>query len=505
MTPEYLNDLHFIWPEVVLTVGILLALFSDLILKGRDQKVTGTIAALCTGLVIYFLLRLWNEGSAYAPFGLMVVDNFSLLFKLICSIGLLVVLIFSIFFKGFDRDGIGEYYAVILSATLGIFFLVSTDHLLLLYLALEMLSITSYVLAGFLKKDRLSSEAALKYLVYGALSSGVMVFGFSIFFGLAGDLRLDTIGAFVSAEFANYQNTIVVATIMVLMGFCYKIAAFPFHFWCPDVYEGSPTPVTTFLAVCSKAAGFGLLLRFFHGVFAADTSFNADWGPSLAMLIAVLSAVTMTYGNLTAMKQSNVKRLLAYSSIAHAGYMLMGVAALLTASEGTPSSAGTGSVIFYLITYLVMTLGAFGFVIYIANRYGKEEVEEYAGLGWKSPYASSFMVIFLLSLTGVPPTIGFAGKFKIFEAVLDEGLYWLALVAAVNAVVALFYYFRIVKELFFRTPAEDAEESQGSAESGIGAPGQGMVISVLAILGAATLYFGIYWGFIEKVVSQALP
>lgn len=501
MSPEYLNDLHYIWPEVVLTVAVILALFSDLILKGTNQRMTGGISAFLTLLVIYFIARLWGEGSVQAPFGIMLVDNFALFFKMLAAVGLLVILLFSLFFKEFNRDGIGEYYAVILTSTLGVFFLVSTDHLLLLYLSLEMLSITSYVLAGFLKKEMRSSESALKYLVFGALASGVMVFGFSLFYGLAGDMRLGAIGQFLGAHFGEYQNTVIVASIMVLMGFAFKIAAFPLHFWCPDVYEGAPTPVTTFLAVVSKAAGFGMLLRFFWLVFAWDQSFNDLWSPKLAILLGVLSAVTMTYGNITAMKQSNMKRLLAYSSIAHAGYMLMGVAALLTASGGSPSFVGVDAIIFYLVTYLIMNLGAFGFVMYMSNKYGKEEVDDYTGLGWKSPYASAFMVVFLLSLVGIPPTIGFIGKYKLFIAVIDEGIYWLAVCAAVNSVISLFYYFRIAKALFLRDVPEGAEVTEG----GLRVPAQGLVVALLAVLGVATVYYGIYWGVIDSWAALARP
>jgi NADH-quinone oxidoreductase subunit N len=219
------------------------------------------------------------------------------------------------------------------------------------------------------------------------------------------------------------------------------------------------------------------------------------------MLIAVLSAVTMTYGNITAMLQSNVKRLLAYSSIAHAGYMLMGVAALLAGSQGRANPIGMDAVIFYLVTYLIMNLGAFGFVMYISNRYGKEEIDGYTGLGWKSPYAAAFMTIFLLSLIGIPPTIGFIGKYKLFLAVIDEGIYWLAVVAAVNAVVALFYYFRIVKALFLKTPEEGAETVPGS----IGVPAQGIVLTVLAVLGIATIYYGLAWAGINELARAALP
>lgn len=496
MFTEYLNDLHFIWPEVVMTVGILLALFSDLILRGRDQKVTGVISLICTLLVIYFLFRLHGEGGTNRVFGIVVVDSFAVLFKLMVSFGLLLVLIYAIFFREFDRDGVGEFYAVILSSVLGIFFLVSTDNLLLLFLALEMLSLTSYVLAGFLKKERRSGEAALKYLVYGALSSGVMVFGFSILFGLAGSLTLSEVGAFVSGNIGGeYGGAVTVAAVMILMGFCFKIAAFPFHFWCPDVYQGAPTPVTTFLAVCSKAAGFGLILRFVNDVYILPGESVAEWGGEIAFFIGMLSAVTMTYGNITAMKQDNLKRLLAYSSIAHAGYLLMGVAAFFALMDG----AGTvDAVILYLIAYLVMNLGAFGVVIYLANRYGRDSVEGYKGLGWRAPYCCGMMTVFLLSLTGIPPTIGFIGKWKLFVAVIDAGMYWLAVVAALNSVVALFYYFRIAKALFLEKEAPEGIELKGSTM-------QGLFVTVLCVLGVATVYWGIYWGGIEQLCAAALP
>ena len=503
MSPEYLNDLHYIWPEVVMTVAILLALFSDMILGGKDQKVTGIISVLCTCLVIYFLARLMGEGVDHVAFGMVVVDGFALFFKLFTAVGLLVVLCFSVFFREFDRDGIGEFYAVIMTSALGIFFLVSTDHILLLYLGLEILSITSYVLAGFLKKERRSSEAALKYLVYGALSSGVMLFGLSILFGLTGSFRLDEIGGIMSAGIgigeAQQPFTVaaLVAAVMIFMGFLFKVAAFPFHFWCPDVYEGAPTPVTTFLAICSKAAGFALILRFVGGVFVTGADSIREWNGDLAFLVAVLAAVTMTYGNITAVKQSNMKRLLAYSSIAHAGYILMGVAAWLVSMD---SGVGPDAVIFYLVTYLIMNLGAFGVVIYLSNRYGKETVEGYSGLGWRSPYAAGFMTIFLLSLTGIPPTIGFIGKWKLFVAVLDEnvGMYWLAIVAALNSVVALFYYFWIAKSLFLKSEAPEGCEREGSSF-------QGAFVTILAVLGVATCYFGLFWNRIDDLIRASLP
>ena len=359
----YQADLATIWPEIILTFTLLLALVTDLLLRGREVRFTGWVALLGTLLALWYVFQgAEAAGDGQRAFGLLVHDPFAVFFKLLLGIGLVVVLVLSMFFRGLERDGVGEYYAIMLTAVLAGFLLVSTDHLLMLYLALETLSIASYVLAGVLKREKRSSEAALKYLVYGALSSGAMVYGFSLLYGLTGQLQLGAIGEAVEGLLADGTPEssigVAISLVLVLAGFGYKIAVFPFHFWAPDVYEGAPTPVTTFLAVISKAASFGMLLRFFGALPVLE---GQDTTLILAQLLAIFAAMSMTFGNIAAMLQDNAKRLLAYSAIAHTGYLLMGIAAMLTPGGlgmEDPllggSMTGGQAVAFYLTAYLLM-------------------------------------------------------------------------------------------------------------------------------------------------------
>jgi len=501
----YLADLSRIWPEITLSATVLVALVCDLLLGGRDTRFTGYVTLFGAALSVYFVaqdLAAHGGGAGQSVFGLMWVDGFALYFKLLLGLGLVCVVLLSIFFRGFQRDGVGEYYSVLSAAALGGFFLVSTTNLLMMFLALQLLSISSYVLAGFMKRERRSSEAAMKYLVYGALSAGAMLYGFSLLYGHCGSLELSELGKAFARNIGPEGETlglpalsVVVAMVLVIAGFGYKIAAAPFHFWSPDVYEGAPTPVTTFLAVVSKAASFGMVVRFF-------SAFDQDLGTvHLSQILAALAAVSMTFGNLGAMLQDNMKRLLAYSSIAHSGYLLMGVAAMVTpagakgATFGGLMMSGGQAVSFYLAAYLLMNLGAFAVVVYISNRYGIESVDRYAGLGWKAPVAGAMMVIFCASLTGLPPTFGFIGKWALFNAVLEKGLYWLAVVAGINTVISLFYYFRIVKALFFR----GEEEAFPSPRAGVPVLG---LMTLLVVLGALNLYYGIWFPQVAELISR---
>jgi NADH-quinone oxidoreductase subunit N len=499
----YQADLLTIWPEIILSITVLLALISDLVLRGKDTRVTGWITILGTLFALYFVCKSYPmDGASTRSFGLLLHDPFAMFFKLLLGSGLLVVLFLSVCFRGFDRDGIGEYYSIITAAVLGGFFLVSTDHLVMVFLALETLSISSYVLAGFLKKDIRGSEAAIKYLVYGVFSSGAMLYGFSLLYGYSGSVHLSEMGAAVFGYLAPAEGGlgseglgVLVAFVLVLTGFGYKVAAFPFHFWSPDVYEGAPTPVTTFLAVVSKVASFGMILRFCSNVFTQQ----GEISPVLGQVVAILAAASMFYGNISAMLQTNAKRLLAYSSIAHSGYLLMGVAAMLSpASEGLTGSYGATlgggqAVAFYLAAYLPMNLGAFAVVLYFSNRYGVESVDRYAGLGWKAPIAGIMMVIFLTSLTGIPPTVGFVGKWYLFLPVLEKGMTWLAVVAGINSVISLFYYFRFVRAMFFETPQEELSPRRGAFSLSL--------VTLVSILGLVTVYFGLRFGTLSELVQ----
>lgn len=549
MSPALSADMAAILPELWLTGTILVVLAVDLALGKKARPIAGLLALLGVAGALDALLG--APGSTLCPaagaahpavraFGLLVLDGHAAFFRTLIIAGTGVVILHGIVFRELDDRSRSEFHPMLLGAALGGCLLVATDHLLMLLLAMEMLSLPSYLLAGWQKKERRSSEAALKYLVYGALATGLMVFGFSLLYGLSGSLWLKDVAAAVAAGWQSgeplRQLGIVLSTVLVFAGLGFKIAAFPFHFWAPDVYEGSPTPVTTLLAIASKAAGFGLLVRFTDVVFlgsgagmagaagalsaggasGAAVAVSTDWLARFSWVMAVLSAVTMTYGNVTAVLQRNVKRLLAYSSIAHAGYLLMGIAVMTSAASGSAGGGvaggmgagaaaaaanralGMDALLFYLVTYYLATLGAFGCVMAIANRFGAETTDDYRGLGWSAPWISGALVLFLVSLTGLPPTAGFVGKWMLFRAAFDGGLAWLAVVAALNAVVALFYYFKLARALFLR--------GETTFVPGICACGPVHVLAHASIvaLAVAVLWFGLLFDGLSAWVGRSL-
>jgi NADH-quinone oxidoreductase subunit N len=487
----YIEGMKAIAPELVLTALCLVVLVVDLVMKGRNSKVIGylTIAGLA---VVGMMLAMRVGDEPRTVFGMVEVDSFGTYFKLFTVAAVAVVSIFVLSDRRERKHHIGEYYFLLLGASIGIFFMVSTNHLLLLVLGLELLSLASYSLAGFHKGERKSAEAAMKYVVFGGLSAGVMVYGISLLYGITGTLRLDEMAVLVGdampvglvPQLDLSVVPVAVAMVMVLAGFAYKMSVVPFHFWTPDVYEGSPTPVTTFLAVASKAAGLAALLRFIGALFMTDgVQPVVEWyGDRIGMLIAILAAVTMTLGNLSALRQSSMKRLLAYSSIAHAGYILIGVAAM------TP--AGFTAAMYYLAAYYFMNLGAFGVVLYYESCTGTDRIEDLKGFGWKTPLVSIAMVAFLVSLTGLPPTVGFYGKYLLFKAGLEaDGMAWLVFVAALNSVVSLFYYFSIVKTLFLKDGGDQRALSQP------------LFAGLLGALGLLTIFFGLMPESIEELVN----
>jgi NADH-quinone oxidoreductase subunit N len=493
MNAEMLNDLRALRPELWLVAAIVASLLVDLVGGARARTLAGLTALAGTAGAAWTLIA--APSATYRVFGLLAMDSHADFFRLLVIAGTGLVILHGMVFRGLQDSSRAEFYPMLLGAALGGCLLVSTDHLLMLLLAMEMLSLPSYLLAGWQKHERRSSEAALKYLVYGALASAIMIFGFSLMYGMAGSLWMGDVGAAIvrAWEFGGdlQRASVVLSVVMVFAGIGFKIAAFPFHFWAPDVYEGSPTPVTTLLAVASKAAGFGLLLRFVDGVFLGPGGISGDWVSRFSWVMAVLSAVTMTYGNVTAVLQRNVKRLLAYSSISHAGYLLMGVAVMTHApGPDSPGQAiGTEALLFYLVTYYLATLGAFACVMALANRFGAEETDDYNGLGWSSPWIAGTLVVFLASLTGLPPTAGFVGKLMLFRATMDSGLMWLAVVAALNSVVALFYYFKLIRALFLR--GDSATEVAGQRSRG---PVAALAAVSIVLLAGATLWFGIGGG-----------
>jgi NADH-quinone oxidoreductase subunit N len=433
------------------------------------------------------LLGQWRElGPAGArpdpALGMVVIDRFGTFFKLFTVGSLAIVALFVLYDRRERKHGIGEYYFLLLGAAIGIFFMVSTNNLVLLMLGLELLSLASYSLAGFHKGSKRSAEAALKYIVFGGLSAGVMLYGISLLYGLTGTIDLSVMGrgtadgtaVSLAEQFAVSPVPVAIAVVLVLAGFAYKVSVVPFHFWTPDVYEGAPTPVTTFLAVASKAAGFAALLRFMGALFLVEGVGEAvsAYAGRIGLLLAILAAITMTLGNLSALRQTNLKRLLAFSSIAHAGYALMGVAVM--------TDQGFSAAIFYLAAYYFMNLGAFGFLLYFEGVTGSEDVDSLKGLGWRYPLVSCAMVVLLVSLTGLPPTVGFYGKLLLFYEGVDAGYGWLVVIAALNSVVSLFYYFRVAKALFLATPEEGRTIAQP------------VLASLITVLAVFTLVTGLF-------------
>ena len=371
--------------------------------------------------------------------------------------------------------------------------MVSAIDILMVYLAIEIVSIMSFFLAGYLKKNPHSNEASLKYVIYGAFSSGIMLYGLSILFGLTGTTKFFEMQNAISSLGSDSNLALILSVVFILVGFGYKISAVPFHFWTPDVYEGSPTTITAYLSVAPKAAGFALLIRFFNQVFGDGTAMaseswmavnNLPW----PQLMAVLAAATMTVGNLVAIQQNSVKRMLAYSSIAHAGYMMMGLPLM--------SQSGVYGIMVYIFVYLFMNLGAFFVLIYVQSEIGGETFNDFDGLGWKMPFLGIVMTLFMVSLTGLPPTAGFIGKFYIFASVIEAGpqYYWLVFVGVVNSVVSLYYYIRVVKHMYL----------VGERSESIGLPSSHLVTLVLIVLAIPTFIFGWYFNTLTDWINQSL-
>jgi NADH-quinone oxidoreductase subunit N len=374
--------------------------------------------------------------------GMMRSDLITLVFRVMFLSALILTCLLSMDVERLQKV---EYYALLITATIGFSLMAASTDLIMAYVAFETASISSYALAGFFTHSQRSTEAGMKYFVYGAFTTAVMLYGMSLLYGVTGQTNLYVIGGLLTGgeQLASVQPVILLAAVLVLVGFGFKIAAVPYHFWAPDVYEGAPTPFTGFLSTASKAAGFAILLRvFMSGTFGPVDTSSVWW----AMLVAI-SIISMTLGNFVAIFQTNIKRLLAYSSIAQAGYALIGVATL--------SQDGSGATMFYLLMYIFTNIAAFGVIILVSNVTGSDDLKDLNGLNRRSPFLALVMTLAVLSLAGIPPTAGFFGKFFLFQSAVDAGLWWLALIGILNAFVALYYYLSIIKNMYLYRSEED--------------------------------------------------
>ena len=424
-------------PEIAMSIWVVALVVLDLFLSDKSKSALAyvTIAGLAVTAILVGIVA-GGPGTSFS--GTLVVDPLSTVFQFIVLAAAAIVVLSSVDFMRRRTKYPGEFYALIVFATLGAMFLAGSNELITIYVAIELTSISQYILAGFLKGDHRSSEAGLKYLLLGALSSAVLLYGIALLFGATGTTSLPEIRQALAAD--PHGPVALLGVAFLIAGFGFKMAVVPFQLWVPDVYQGAPTPVTAFLSVASKAAGFVVVLR----VFGTALQPADDVWP---VAFAGLAALTMTVGNIAALRQTNIKRLMGYSSIGQAGYALTGLAA---ASHNT-----TTGLIFFLIAYAATNLGVFVAIIYFSNRLGSDDLAAYAGLGRRSPWMALALTICLLSLVGLPPMVGFWSKVYLFLSVFDVGLVWLVVVGLLNSAVAAFYYLKIVHAMYLKPATTD--------------------------------------------------
>ena len=447
-----LSDLQLIAPELILTICACVALVMEVVLPYRKSKLVAHFSLAGVGLAALSLgLQWWSIRDALPLdgfYGMVRIDGFALLFKAIFLVGAGLAIAISSRYLDIEGEQHGEYYALVLFATVGMMFLACGYDLITLYISLELMALTFYVLVAFTKREKRSNEAAMKYFLLGAFSSGILLYGMSLLYGIAGSTNLGEIGRSIAtlavaapAGEATLRPLLLLGMIALAAGLFFKIAAVPFHMWAPDAYEGAPTSVTAFLSTGSKAASFALYARIF---IEALNGMRADWAP----LLGLVAAITIMVGNWAAVTQDNSKRLLAYSSISNAGYLLLGLVA--------GNSYGYTGLMIYLLVYTLMNMGAFGIVISLRRRgIIGDNVDDMAGLAQKAPGMAAMMTIFMLSLGGLPITGGFIGKYFLFGGLLQRGAaegkswyYWLAGWAIINTVVSFYYYIRFIKVMY---------------------------------------------------------
>jgi NADH-quinone oxidoreductase subunit N len=464
--PSYsLDTLFVIVPEtVVLVIGM--AVLIAAVLLPRDRRHFLAYFSIA-GLAIAAIQTLRLRGLDIQAFsGMFVLDDYAIFFKMIFFIAAALAIMISSKYLKMEGVEYGEYYSLILFAVCGMMIMASGADLISIYLGLELMALSVYILAGFMRDVMRSNEAALKYFLLGAFSSGILLYGIATMYGVTGTTNLREIALFIGTGEYN-PAALTLAMVLIASGFAFKVAAVPFHMWTPDVYEGAPTCVTAFMSVGPKAAGFAAFLRVFSEAFPA---LQPDW----TMVIATLSVLSMVIGNVVALSQTNIKRMLAYSSIAHAGYALIGFVAWGT--------QGVSSVMLYLFLYTFMNIGAFGIVLTL-RRGGErcENIEDLNGLSKRNKLAALFMLVFMFSLAGIPPTAGFIGKFYIFMAALHAGYLWLALVGVATSAISAFFYLRVVKAMYMSEPEGELEI--------VTSP---MLKIAMVIAVGAVLYLGMY-------------
>lgn len=468
-------DLTSLAPVLVLSVFSMMVLLFDLF-AGKNKS--GLVFISLTGLLMAAISAFAKQDlPVYSFGGAYVVDNLSVFFTCIFCISSALAILLSIEYNRRERINMGEYYALILFCTVGMILLASSTDLIMIFLGIEIVSICLYVLAGIRRYDPRSNEASLKYFLLGAFATGFMLYGMALLYGTTGSTKLAQIAQLLNSGEVFSQPLMLLGVVLLVIGFGFKVASVPFHMWAPDVYQGAPTPVTAFMAVGPKAAAFAAFFRIFaEGI--------PELAPSWTMILSIVAVISMFVGNLGAIVQTNIKRLLAYSSVSHVGYILIAIIA--------KNSLGGASLLFYMLAYAFMIFGAFGVVI-LLGRKGDEnlEIENYSGLGFKHPVLAMSMSIFLLSLGGLPPLAGFVAKFYIFQAALKEGFVILVVLAVLNSAISFYYYLKVIVYMYMKEPIQEFQLSLTPIT---------MLVIGIGVLG--TLELGL---FPDTVISLAKP
>lgn len=466
-------DLGPIIPELLMTALALIILLVDLLVKRKEIVALLSIAGVLG--VAYSLIG--TSGITFG--GMFTSDGYSMFFKLIFFLNVVLTILISIKYIIVEKVNYGEYYSLILFSTVGMMLMASASDLIVLYLGLELMALSTYVLAGFIRHEARSSEAAIKYFLLGAFSSAFLLYGISIIYGLTGTTNLQAIASFISEKGLAGNSALLLSVMLFTVAFGFKIAAAPFHMWAPDVYEGAPTSITAFMSVGPKAAGFAVIGRVFMIAFA---SAKIDW----TTILILLSILTMGIGNIVALSQTNIKRMLAYSSIAHAGYALLGIIAA--------NNEGLASMMNYLMIYAFMNIGAFAVIIMLRSEgFRGESIYDYEGLAKNHPLAAALMLIFMFSLTGIPPTAGFIGKLYLFLAAINAGYTWLVVVAVIFSAISAFFYLRIVMFMYMREPKVPVALTTS--------PGTDVVLGITTV---AVLFIGVFPSYLLGFARAAL-
>lgn len=472
-----MNSLNAMFPLLTLIVGALLVLILEVSIKRENKTYLAYISIIFLMICGFFCVQSWGKDFSYFN-NHLYLDNFALFFSIVLIITTILVTLISMKYLSLQNTNVGEYYALLLLALSGMLIMVSSSDLIVIFLGLEVLSMSSYTLAGLKRDDQKSSEAALKYFLLGSFASAFLVYGLALLYGVSNSTSIAVIIDHFKTE-SSLSFMAFAGLGLVIVGFGFKIAVVPFHMWTPDVYQGAPTPITAFFSIGPKAVGFAVLVRllypFWHVAYDSEVIFSLLW---------IISALTMIIGNLIALRQTNIKRMLAYSSIAHAGYLMVAIL-----------SQDTSSLMFYFVVYLFMNIGAFAAVIALGKK-DKEylELDDYAGIGFKYPWIGATFAVFLFSLAGFPPTGGFLAKFYVFSAAVREGLVSLVIIGVLASLVSVYYYLRIIVYMYMREPTHEVDINLENPA----------LFLVLFLCLYGVLQLGIFPGNILIIIKQAV-